>query len=234
MVSFQYTEQKWLDAVPHELAERDDVRVLPVKGEGLSANRNHALRNAQGDVLLIADDDLKYLPKRLEWVRKAYVDHASIDFACFQLIDYSGASIKDYPYRSHLYQSMPKGFWFSSCEITMRRSVLPLYFDERFGLGAPFLGAGEEEVFLWQAYQKGHKIKYFPFPIAMTNPHTTGEAFYEDPRLQRSKGAVLYMMHGTWGAMLRCLKFALFHANGHNPYALLKQMWRGIFYVRGK
>ena len=43
--------------LPEWLKERPDVRVVHLAGRGLSRNRNCALSHAQGDWLVIADDD---------------------------------------------------------------------------------------------------------------------------------------------------------------------------------
>ena len=45
LVSFQYTDKKWLEAVPEMLKRRADVKIVALAGRGLSVNRNHAFDN---------------------------------------------------------------------------------------------------------------------------------------------------------------------------------------------
>ena len=57
LVSWQQTGTVSID-LPEELI-RSDVRVITLEGRGLAANHNNALKNAQGDILLLSDDDTK-------------------------------------------------------------------------------------------------------------------------------------------------------------------------------
>ena len=54
LVSFQYTDKKWLEAVPEMLKRRADVKIVALAGRGLSVNRNHAFDNSSGDIVLVA------------------------------------------------------------------------------------------------------------------------------------------------------------------------------------
>ena len=46
IVSFQYTDDRYLDLVPPILKERADVSFYTLNGQGLSCNRNNALEKA--------------------------------------------------------------------------------------------------------------------------------------------------------------------------------------------
>lgn len=46
---------------PGELLQREDVKILAHKSIGLSKNRNFALANATGDLLILADADNIYI-----------------------------------------------------------------------------------------------------------------------------------------------------------------------------
>src|SRR5574344_2626864 len=60
LVSFQYTDESFLELIPPILRQRDDVHLTTTQGKGLSANRNHALAMAQSDLIVIADDDARF------------------------------------------------------------------------------------------------------------------------------------------------------------------------------
>ena len=57
VVSYQYTDERYLELVPDVLKQRKDVVLSVYKGQGLSNNRNHALELAKADLVIFADDD---------------------------------------------------------------------------------------------------------------------------------------------------------------------------------
>lgn len=199
---------------------RPDVAFLTLPGRGLSRNRNHALAHATGDLLLLADDDEQLLPDTL--------DAMPADFAaspqCGILLYEAEGSGKRYP-----------ADYVSSWEVALRHEVArSVRFDERFGLGSAELACGEEELFVWEARRRGYGVGRMPRVVCRVEGETTGRRFLRDPRVQRSKGALLAVMHGPWRALLLCLREAASYSvrYGANPFPLLRHMLWGIRYVR--
>lgn len=161
------------NAVPDELAFRDDVRVIFLKGYGLSRNRNNCLDNATGDILLIADDDLEFYSEGLSEIRRIFEEHPALEYGSFR---YDSDVPKFYPPKESSLARLPKGFSQSSVEIALRRESLAgkLRFNEDFGLGAPVFTAGEEELFLKKARNNGLHCRFFPITIANHSGATTG------------------------------------------------------------
>ena len=231
LVSFQYSDEKFCQAARSAIPRRSDIRLTCIKGRGLSANRNNAIAHATGDILLIADDDVSYEKDFFRRILHSFQAHPDLDIACFRAETPDHRPLRRYADHSFDYARQPRGTYFCSVEIAFRRQSNCPAFDERFGLGAPFLGAGEEEVFLLQAFRRGLSIRYFPQVVVRTEAATTGRRFFSSPPLQRSKGAVLCLIHGSWGAWLRCLKYAFTHFRQTNPLRSLYEMTRGILYV---
>ena len=231
VVSFQFTAAQFLEMVPTILKERTDVTVLPISGIGLSYNRNNALRHCTTELALIVDDDARYTPQQLKAVVHYFSTHPEVDIACFQAVDRVGTPIKAYASAPFDYAHRPSGCYFSSCEMALRTDAPLPGFDPRFGLGAGYLSCGEEEVFLHQAHRLGARICYEPQVVcSIPSGPTTGAHFSDDVRVRRSKGAVLYMMHGFIGALLRITRFAL-----SLPWGTRWKFWRdmldGIHYI---
>lgn len=216
--------------VPEQLTSRSDIRIVTLHGKGLSANRNHAIAHAKGDILLLADDDARYRPEYFKTILHAYEENPGADILTFQMVDEMGNPIKPYPTYPYNYAQCPKGCYYSSLEITMLRSDRLPKFDTRFGLGAAYLGCGEEEVFIHAAAQNKLSIRYIPKVIVETERSTTGSRFSTDVKVRRAKGAVLYVLHGYWGAVLRSLKYAL-HLK-KNALLSFKDMYDGIKYMK--
>ena len=216
LVSWQQTGTVSI-GLPEEL-NRPDVRVITLEGRGLAANRNNALKNAQGDILLLSDDDTKYKAENLQNIIKKFRTYPKADIICFKAV----------------YAKRPKGSFFSSWEIAFRRSQNLPVFDERFGLGSQYLACGEEEVFLHSAYKKGLKIIFLPEVIVETNADTTGKHFLINAAVRRSKGAVLCIIYGPWSARLRCLKKAMQYDKLplQQRMKFFEDMIQGIHYIQ--
>ena len=190
------------DALPAELKEREDVSIVEDNGKGLARSRNIALENATADLLVITDDDNRYDTAAIELIRNAFEKHPTAGLIQFQALTMEGKPLRNYPAFPYAYETRPRGTYFCSVELVMRRKANLPRFDERFGLGAE-LGCGEEEVFVHEAVKRGVKMIYVPQPLVRTDGATTGGRFLTDAKVQKAKGAVLCILHGKVGAWLR-------------------------------
>ena len=190
------------DALPAELKEREDVSIVEDNGKGLARSRNIALENATADLLVITDDDNRYDTAAIELIRNAFEKHPTAGLIQFQALTMEGKPLRNYPAFPYTYETRPRGTYFCSVELVMRRKANLPRFDERFGLGAE-LGCGEEEVFVHEAVKRGVKMIYVPQPLVRTDGATTGGRFLTDAKVQKAKGAVLCILHGKFGAWLR-------------------------------
>ena len=190
------------DALPAELKEREDVSIVEDNGKGLARSRNIALENATADLLVITDDDNRYDTAAIELIRNAFEKHPTAGLIQFQALSMEGKPLRNYPAFPYTYETRPRGTYFCSVELVMRRKANLPRFDERFGLGAE-LGCGEEEVFVHEAVKRGVKMIYVPQPLVRTDGATTGGRFLTDAKVQKAKGAVLCILHGKFGAWLR-------------------------------
>lgn len=210
VVSYQYTDERYLDLVPDVLRSRPDVSLYIYKGQGLSANRNLALDKATADLVMYADDDARLLPETFDTVVKPFVENEDLDVACFCASTYTGKPLKNYPEKEFVIKSMPKSYTISALEMVCRRNKVQgkIRFDERFGLGTKFLTCGEEEVWLEDALRAGLTIQYFPRKIVETSTMLKKSMVYVDAGVQRSRGAITYYQHGATAFWL-CFRFAL-------------------------
>ena len=190
------------DALPAELKEREDVSIVEDNGKGLARSRNIALENATADLLVITDDDNRYDTVAIELICNAFEKHPTAGLIQFQALTMEGKPLRNYPAFPYAYETRPRGTYFCSVELVMRRKANLPRFDERFGLGAE-LGCGEEEVFVHEAVKRGVKMIYVPQPLVRTDGATTGGRFLTDAKVQKAKGAVLCILHGKVGAWLR-------------------------------
>ncbi|WP_083930232.1 glycosyltransferase family A protein [Chitiniphilus shinanonensis] len=177
------------------------ARVVGVQETGLSRSRNRALAQAQGDIAVLADDDVHHAPQLAAALGEAYA-RTGADFITFnngsQRPQGSGG-LKPHTRRSVLQVS--------SCLISLRPEPFRragLRFDERFGLGAAF-ASGEENILLYEALGRGLKGWHLDLPLVFHDAVSTGYRF--TPELAESKGALQLRLFGAAG-YLSMLAFA--------------------------
>lgn len=218
-------------AVVHRLHNRSDVILSSSQSVGLSTNRNHCLQLWHTPYAIIADDDMRYTEEQLRCVITSFEEKEEIDVLCFQVVYQAGGGLKNYPPFSFLYEKRPKGYYPSSPEIALRKGKVFPFFDERFGLGASFLCAGEEEVFLHDCYKKGLRIAYLPLVVGTTTSEgTTATRAKYSQRMSYTKGAVLYKIYGAIGGGLRCIKQAFLPLRS-SSFRQLADLIKGYCYI---
>lgn len=235
IVSYQYTDERYLDLIPEVLRTRTDVSLNTINGQGLSANRNAALSKATADIIVFADDDARFTEESFSIYRRTFEENPQLDVAFFQATTYTGKSLKEYPAEHRTLTSIPKDYSISMIEMAARRTSLQgqLGFDERFGLGTKFLTCGEEDVWFVDALRLKLKIEYFPVKTIETSTMLKRSLVYVDAGVQRSKGAFCYYTMG-WRAWLHCLKFAV--NNTRKGYChfipMMRHLSEGIRYMQ--
>ncbi|MEG1579935.1 MAG: glycosyltransferase [Bacteroidaceae bacterium] len=235
IISFQYTDERYLDLIPEVLAERSDVKLIKMKGQGLSVNRNRALSEATSELVLFADDDARFAPETFPVIFGTFEQNEDIDIAFFQASTYTGRQLKDYPEKSFDYKGYMPDFSISAIETVCRREKVQtqIRFDERFGLGTRFLTCGEEQIWLEDAMRAGLKMRYFPIKIVETSTILKNRMIYVDAGVQRSRGAITYYMYGS-RAWLISFSFAMRSASSGLCHfiPMIRHLAEGIRYMQ--
>lgn len=235
IVSYQYTDERYLELIPEGLKSRDDVAVFKYMGQGLSANRNLAMEKATADLVMYADDDSRLIPEAIDSIFGVFEQHPDMDVAFFKASTYTGKPLKEYPNEELELTGMPKSHVISALEMVCRRQRVQktIRFDERFGLGTRFLTCGEEEIWMEDAKRAGLKMRFFPIKITETSTLLKKAMIYVDAGVQRSIGAIHYYKYGN-RAWLRCLNFALKSArSGYcHFWPFMRHLAEGIHYMR--
>lgn len=216
--------------IPQNLL-RPDVRVITSHDTGLSRNRNHALDNAAGDVLLIADDDLRYTARQLLSVLDVFRKNPSLEVATFR---YDGEDKKCYPdHECDLGKKLPKGYYVTSFELALRRNSRAgkLRFNEKMGIGARYLHAGEEELLLLAARKMGLNCRFFPVTITSHEGLTTGNR-HVMPGVARAFGAYIGLAYPFTCLPRIVLKaWRLYRSGQGRFFPVMWQMLCGLVYA---
>lgn len=195
-------------ALKQRMVARGDVRVLDTATRGLSRSRNLGLAHAEGDLVVLADDDVHYAEGAFEAVRTLFAAEPDLDVATLQAHAPGGAPLKRYPARAKRHDRLSI-LSVSSIEIVARRASLArarIAFDERFGLGSEF-PASEEVVFLADCLDAGLLVGYRPRALAVHPAQSTGSR-WSDPAVVASKGPLFQRVYG-WKGYPLFLAFAL-------------------------
>lgn len=155
-----------------------NIRCISVEEKGLSKSRNIALKNAKGEICVITDDDVVYLPGAIEAVKKAF-EKCNSDILTFQTKTTEGKDYKKYKKKSFQIKYPLQKMKVSSIEIAFRRkSVIDkrLIFNEQLGLGAKYPGA-EEIVFIHECIKKGLIANFIPVPI-VAHPKESSSIYF--------------------------------------------------------
>ncbi len=215
--------------IPKALLSRPDIHIFKLKGKGVSANRNNAMRHARGEVLMIADDDIDYKPEWLQTVRESFALHPEAQFILFQM---QSLVQKDYPCKvpTRITKKLPKGHYATSCELSIRRSVFErgIMFDDRFGINAPKFTLGEDSLLVIQMMRMGIEGRYEPKIVCFNNDTTSGQRTFKDPRQSRSTGVLITWEKPVTGIPRILLKaIRMQRARQGNFFAVLFHMLQG-------
>lgn len=235
IISYQYTDERYLDLIPTVVEERDDVSLYKWRGRGLSANRNLAVEKATGDILMFADDDTHIIPESLDKIIRIFERDPQLDVAFFSASTYTGKPLKQYPEKEGVIQSIPESYSISTIEMVTRRASVQgkIRFDERFGLGTKFLTCGEEEIWLEDALRAQLHMRYYPIKTVETSTMLKKSMIYVDAGVQRSRGAMTFYVHGR-KAWWICFKFAMKSATGGfcHFWPMMRHFGEGIRYMQ--
>ena len=219
--------------VPTLIASREDVVISRLDVKGLSNNRNNAIAQCRGDIILIADDDLQYEPDFANNIRKTFENNPEIDVALFKIHFHSP---KKYPLSNlRLRLPFPKKYFVSSVEISFLRNRLNgLKFWPQMGLGNNSLECGEDELFLISAIKRGLNCWYINKTIATHSESTTGERI--SPGILRAQGFIISLLYPfSFIARLPLKALRMSKSKRREFFKVLRQLLKGaLYYKTGK
>lgn len=178
------------------LETRDDLRVVWLKGRGLSHSRNAALDLVQDRFILFSDDDITLCPAGIMTLLEALRADPALDLV-------AGWRAESLPGPDHPRAAPHRLTRFNSgrvCtpEFMLRASAarrLDVRFDPQFGVGAP-LPTGEDYIFVADLLRAGARGRSLPV-ITGRHPHESTGDIWNDPALLRARRAVLTRVFGA-------------------------------------
>lgn len=174
--------------IPETLMTRKDVEIFRLNEKGVSNNRNNAIENCKGDIVLIADDDLEYEKDAFEKIISTFEKNPGLDLATFK---FRYPKEKIYPVTDcRLTLPFPKYYYGSNVEIAFRRKRLKdLRYWPGIGLGVEDISTGEDEFFLISAIRRGFECRFVNKFIGSHPGETTGDRV--SPGILRGQGFLI-------------------------------------------
>lgn len=227
IVSWQEHEDR---EIPEALKKREDVKIYRLEIKGVSNNRNNALEKCEGDLVLIADDDLEYNPNSFQNIREFFTQRPQMDIGLFKM-EYPIA--KSYPeVETDINLPFPKNYYGSAVEIAFRRDKIgDLKFWPGIGPGNEFLKTGEDEFFLVSAIKRGIKTKFIPFPLGCHPTLTTGNKVNEG--VLRGQGFIIGVVYPFTSVIRIPLKaYRLYKRHNVSFFNSMKELIKGALYSK--
>lgn len=194
------------DKTEQKMTQSGKWRMIYSSTKGLSCSRNVALENAKGEIVLICDDDEMLYKGYEDKIVKAYKNIPKADIICFQ-VERKGKKYKSKRFKVNYITSLRISSW----QITMRTKAVQqkkIKFDENFGSGTP-VGAGEENIFLFECLKAGLKIYYEPVCIGKVAQEKSNWFYGFTEEYFVNKGIIIKRLMGFIAGSLYSLYFAV-------------------------
>ncbi|GGG06181.1 hypothetical protein GCM10011344_03310 [Dokdonia pacifica] len=199
------------------------IRVINTEERGLPQSRNMAIKNAIGEICLVADDDVLYVPHLKEIILDGYVTYPDAAVVTFQLQKSDGTLFRKYPDVTHHTNASYKTV--NGVVISFKKDILlenEVLYNPHFGLGATFSGANEY-VFMRNVMKAKLPAYFIPTPILKHPDISSGQDLGSD-RLLYLRGALAYKCYGIWGYLwvIKYVFFLVRHQIIKTKYAFAK------------
>lgn len=207
------------------------VRCINTTERGLSRSRNMAIRNADAEICLLADDDEIFEDDVAGIVVGAFEENPKADVILFNV---SNTNYK--PYSKKMRISYRRAMSGGSLRIAFkRRAILQtgIAFDVEMGSGTGY-GACEEVKFLFDCKRRGLEVLAVPLTIASMiegSPSQWFKGYTQDYFLQqgwatrRFLGTPLATLYAFYTVVMKYPKYK----SATTPLTALKTLLRGIY-----
>lgn len=189
------------NAVQIEDADGYRVKFLSTATKGVGVNRNIALLASEGDILLFADDDVRYNDGYADAVIRAFRENGKADVILFGMVLTKNGevfrTVKNKNRRLRFWQALRYGTYV----VAIRRKAFlqhTLMFHQLFGGGCPY-GSGEDSLFLADCFKKGLKVYTHSYVLGRNAKDTSSWFTGYDEKYFYDKGALFYALSPGWG-----------------------------------
>ncbi len=168
------------------------VKMLSSDTIGVGVNRNLALSEASGDLLLFADDDLYYYDGLTEGILSAFTQLPQADVLLFSIDITRNGKIVEQRHHPIKRRCLLNSLRFGTYCIAIRRSAVEkhhLRFSTQFGGGCTY-GSGEDSLFLKDCFAAGLNVYSHNFVLGCRAKDNSSWFSGYDEKFFYDKGAL--------------------------------------------
>lgn len=219
------------------------AQMITTATRGVGVNRNIALMNAEADICMIADDDMRYIDNYAEIVKKAFEKIANADAIVFNIENANGVAERIKRRKNgkikkvRLYNCLNYG----AARIALRNKSIKrenIYFSRLFG-GGTIYSCGEDSIFIWNLIKSGLNVYTYPVKIAEVKQDTSTWFKGYNKKYLYDKGALFAALSKELASLL-CLQELIRHKKIYKEadvsffeaYKLMKEGIRGFKELR--
>ena len=200
------------------------VVYLNAEDRGVGKNRNRLLENADGDFLILADDDMRFIDGYPEIAKRAVAECKDADIYIFNLIEkesrrYINKKITRVGYRQYAR--------YGAARLMLRREAIEqagIRFNTEFGGGAIY-GSGEDTIFLKDCLDRKLKLYAVPYALAEIDQEAASSWFHGyDYKFFFDKGVLYCVLHPRLKWLYSCRFVLYYHRKFSDHYSMLDAM----------
>lgn len=205
------------------------IKFISNKERGVSRSRNLAIKNADADICLLADDDVVFEDDYSEKVIEAHEKYPEADIITFVVERYGDSNRQKSFRKNKSWDKYLTSMKISAVEISFKRKSIVdnnIKFNENIGPGEKFFN-GEESILLYEALKSGLKILYLPIKIAEVDMADSNWFEGYNKKYFQSYGAKYYNMSKRFYPLL-ILQYAV---RKRDEYGEQMPMFKAIKYL---
>ena len=209
------------------------VKMITTAQRGVGKNRNIALDMADGDIILLADDDIKYVDSYAALILGEFEKLPEADVIVFNIMTHGESTDRRHnteTRRVRLYNALNYG----AVRMAVRREKLEragIHFNLNFG-GGTLYSAGEDTIFMYEMMKKG--LKVFTSPIVIAEVDQTSSTWFKgyNNKYFYDKGALFRHIFGKLAYIFAMQDF-IRHRDEYRKSKLpekkaFAEIWQGI------
>ena len=176
------------------------TKLVTTKTRGVGKNRNIGIANATGEILLFADDDLKYNDDMPDRVAQAFDELKSADVIIFGTFFSKGGEIYERVYCKTGKLSRFRSMRYGTYAVAIRNDSLKragLSFNENFGGGCIYCH-GEDSDFIYNCYKRGLSVYTYDYVLGTASKDNSSWFCGYNEKYFYDTGALL---KNTFGAL---------------------------------
>lgn len=213
------------DAIEREESDHGKVTMISTRTRGVGLNRNIALMAAEADIVLFADDDIRYYGSVSQGVMKAFDECPKADVIAFSVdIEKGGKIVQKCRWKKQR-RTMFNSLRFGTYVLAARRSSLlreNITFNTLFGGGCIY-GSGEDSKLILDCLRAGLKLYSHPYVLGRCSKDSSTWFHGYDRKFFYDKGAWAALTMRRMKHMVKWYYMLRFRRLADIP---LSEMWR--------